>query len=223
MSRVHKRNLGCQCKLRSDAAECGIWSQVYYVYIKCNISSVKHEEQGPLKWAASSKFGTFRLCKQRRFRRACASAHSCQNLRCSLIQAVSQEKPSDRKPDPSEFMSSSIPSWQIVTAHAQTFKGARDLAFCLKVPLDSLLVWVSSGGSGETAWMCRLAWTFAACIGDKYQIRLTWPNCVSPCETLFLPYANNKGADPRSLISTFIVRCRDSIISLVSISEITSL
>ena len=41
-------------------------------------------------------------------------------------------------------MSSSIPSWQILTAHAQPFKGARDLAFCLKVPLDSLLVWASS-------------------------------------------------------------------------------
>ena len=39
----------------------------------------------------------------------------------------------------SEFVSSSIPSWQIVTAHAQPFRGARDLAFCLKAPLDSLL------------------------------------------------------------------------------------
>ena len=28
----------------------------------------------------------------------------------------------------------------ILTAHAQPFRGARDLAFCLKVPLDSLLV-----------------------------------------------------------------------------------
>ena len=70
-------------------------------------------------------------------------------------------------------MSSSIPWWQILTAHAQPFRGARDLAFCLKVPLDSLLVWASSGGSGETARMRRLAWTFAARIGDKYQIRLT--------------------------------------------------
>ena len=73
----------------------------------------------------------------------------------------------------SEFVSSSIPSWQIVTAHAQPFRGARDLAFCLKVPLDSLLVWASSEGSGETARMRRLAWTFAARIGDKYQIGLT--------------------------------------------------
>ena len=68
----------------------------------------------------------------------------------------------------SEFVSSSIPSWQIFTAHAQPFRVARDLAFCLKVPLDSLLVWASSRGSGETARMRRLAWTFAARIGDKY-------------------------------------------------------
>ena len=42
-----------------------------------------------------------------------------------------------------------------------------------------------------------------------------------------MPYANNKGADqpahPRSLISTFVVRCPDSIISLVSVSKISSL
>ena len=53
-----------------------------------------------VNWAASSEFGTYRLCEQGRFRRVCASAQSRQNLRCSLIQAVSQEEPSDRKPDP---------------------------------------------------------------------------------------------------------------------------
>ena len=77
----------------------------------------------------------------------------------------------------SEFVSSSILSWQILTAHAQPFRGARDLAFCLKVPFDSLLVWASSEGSGETARMRRLAWTFAARIGNKYQIRLTRSTC----------------------------------------------
>ena len=51
-------------------------------------------------WTASSEFDTYGLCEQQRFRRACASAQSRQNLRCSLIQAVSQEEPSDRKPDP---------------------------------------------------------------------------------------------------------------------------
>ena len=42
-----------------------------------------------------------------------------------------------------------------------------------------------------------------------------------------LSYANNKGADqpahPRSLISAFIVRCLDSIISLDSVAEISRL
>ena len=33
----------------------------------------------------------------------------------------------------------------------------QDLGFCLKVPLDSLLVLASSEGSGETARMRRLA------------------------------------------------------------------
>ena len=53
-----------------------------------------------MNWTASSEFGTYRLCEQRRFRRACASAQSRQILRCSLIQAVSHEKLSHRKPDP---------------------------------------------------------------------------------------------------------------------------
>ena len=61
-------------------------------------------------WAASSEFGTYQLCEQRRFRRACASTQFCQNLRYSLIQAVSQEEPSDRKPDP-------YPLW--MAGHAQ--------------------------------------------------------------------------------------------------------
>ena len=42
-----------------------------------------------------------------------------------------------------------------------------------------------------------------------------------------MPYANNKGADqpahPRSLISTFVVRCLDNIIPLLAIAEISRL
>ena len=49
----------------------------------------------------------------------------------------------------------------------------------------------------------------------------------SSWENLFLAYVNNKGADqpahPHSLISAFVARCLNSIISLVSISEISSL
>ena len=42
-----------------------------------------------------------------------------------------------------------------------------------------------------------------------------------------MSYANNKGADqpahPRSLISAFIIRCLDSVMSLVSVIKISSL
>ena len=39
-----------------------------------------------------------------------------------------------------------------------------------------------------------------------------------------MAYANNKGADhPRSLISAFVIRCLDNIISLNSIAEISRL
>ena len=85
---------------------------------------------------------------------------------------------------------------KFLTVHSQPFRGARDLAFCLKVPLDSMLVWASSGGSSETARMRKLTWTFATRICGKYQIHFTrpiycndsvqyldrhvWVNCVEP-------------------------------------------
>ena len=85
--------------------------------------------------------------------------------------------------------------------------GARDLAFCLKVALDSLLVRASSGGSGKTARMRRLVWTFAARIGDKYQIHSTWSilahfcGFVSKTRGLFFVYFNLRGQQhPRKII-----------------------
>ena len=40
-----------------------------------------------------------------------------------------------------------------------------------------------------------------------------------------MPYANNKGADqpahPRSLISTFVVRCLDSMIRILALSKVS--
>ena len=45
----------------------------------------KQKESAFNNWTASSEFSTYRLCEQRRFRWACASAQSRQNLRCSLI------------------------------------------------------------------------------------------------------------------------------------------
>ena len=49
---------------------------------------------------------------------------------------------------------------------------------------------------------------------------------VMSWENLFMPYANNKGADqpahPRSLISAFFDHCLDSIIPLLAIAEYIS-
>ena len=61
--------------------------------------SMLEQSEVEIIWTASSEFGTYSLCEQRRFRRACASTQSRQNHRCSLIQAVNQEELSDRKPD----------------------------------------------------------------------------------------------------------------------------
>ena len=55
------------------------------------------------------------------------------------------------------------------------------------------------------------------------------PNTFEPGheKMCLMAYANNKGADqpahPRSLISAFVVRCLDTIISLNSIAEISRL
>ena len=42
-----------------------------------------------------------------------------------------------------------------------------------------------------------------------------------------MSYVNNKGADqpahPHSLISAFVVRCQDSVMSLVSVTKLSSL
>ena len=44
-------------------------------------------------------------------------------------------------------------------------------------------------------------------------------------KTCLMLYANNKGADqpahPRSLISTFVVRCLDSMICILAISKVS--
>ena len=61
----------------------------------------------------------------------------------------------------------------------------------------------------------------------RQNILMTGTIWATSWENLFLPYANNKGTDqpvhPCSLISTFVVRCLDSIIPLVSLSKISSL
>ena len=52
------------------------------------LSNFKMNFQQIYKWTASSEFGTYRLCEQRRFRRACASAQSRQK---TLLAHTSSE------------------------------------------------------------------------------------------------------------------------------------
>ena len=63
---------------------------------------------------------------------------------------------------------------------------------------------------------------------------LGWGNCepqliksvgTGHAKMCLIPYANNKGADqpahPRSLISTFVVRCLDSMIFILALSKVS--
>ena len=83
----------------------------------------------------------------------------------------------------------------------------------------------NSDGSGETAWMGRLAWAFAGHLSDKYHNLMSWLKYEPHMRKLFMPYANNKGADqpahPRGLISIFVVCCLDSILPFLAKSKIS--
>ena len=62
---------------------------------------------------------------------------------------------------------------------------------------------------------------------DFYFHLQNWRGTNGPghAKTCLMPYANNKGADqpahPRSLISTFVVRCLDSMICILAISKVS--
>ena len=102
-------------------------------------------------WTASSEFGAYSLCEQRRFRRACASTQSRQNLRCSLIQAVSQEKPSDRKPDPWPF-------W--MAGHAQLkFVMTECSKTQIRLTGHILHFYFDAGYEYLTPWRCSILWS----------------------------------------------------------------
>ena len=70
-------------------------------------------------------------------------------------------------------------------------------------------------------------------VPDLYVYQISYKHvCIQANEPghekmCLMSYANNKGADqpthPRSLISAFVVRCLDSIMSLVSVTKISSL
>ena len=137
---------------------CSFGTKKSPIFIVCQCSLINKE--GEINWATSSEFGTYRLCEQRRFRRACASAQSHQNLRCSLIQAVSQEEPSDRKPDPWPlWMAGHAQLKFVMTECSKTQIRLTRLNWCC---CNSLLSWriglrystpaVIAFSAGESAW-----------------------------------------------------------------------
>ena len=81
-------------------------------------------------------------------------------------------------------------------------------AFCLSSTFCLLSLWKPGGHLLRKRCPLGFIWD------------MSWQN-------LFLPYANNKGADqpayPRCLISAFVGCCLDSIIPILAIDEISSL
>ena len=53
-------------------ADSDFFIRICFVLLSCDQTTI-------CIWTASSEFGTYRLCEQRRFRRACASAQSRSN------------------------------------------------------------------------------------------------------------------------------------------------
>ena len=88
----------------------------------------------------------------------------------------------------------------------------------------SLLLVVSKWCFFISPWKKTTTTTYVTCVFiEKYGKS----EKATPRENLFMPYANNKGADqpahPRSLISAFVVRCLDRRIPLFSKSKISRL
>ena len=97
---------------------------------------------------------------------------------------------------------------------------------CCKLSQQNYIVWTY--GSNIDTWDCNALKMFRFILSCLF----TWSvvEGVTTCEPghekmCLLSYANNKGADqpahPRSLISAFVVRCLDSILSLESIADIS--
>ena len=60
---------------------------------------------------------------------------------------------------------------------------------------------------------------------DEIQCRSSLSSVPGHAKTCLMPYANNKDADqpahPRSLISTFVVCCLDSMLCILGISKVS--
>ena len=79
--------------------------------------------------------------------------------------------------------------------------------------------------------LVRVVWSESTCLGRPVCRKTYSQHIRSTLEpghekTCLMSYANNKGADqpahPRSLIDAFVVRCLDSVMSLVSVTKVPS-
>ena len=74
------------------------------------------------------------------------------------------------------------------------------------------IVCENSEGSGETAWMCRLAWASAGRIYDKYHFHMSWLKWAATWQNQQNECAPSKGSDQpghqhkiRSLITSLFI------------------
>ena len=157
-------------KIQQSTTQC--WGSGFGLLSTCILNKSRAKRN---MWTASSEFGTYRLCEQRMFRRACASAQSRQNLRCSLMQAVSQAKSSNRKPDP-------WPLW--MAGHAQ-LKCVMMECSKTHIRLTGLIWRYLYEGVGFVLWVAVLF--LATFILLEFELRHE--------KTCLMAYANNKAAN----------------------------
>ena len=130
-----------------------------------------------------------------------AFAQSDQSLRCPHEEKLGPRQPNGRTVK--TLINLGIrPGW------SESSLGAHVILLVLS--WCGSIINANSEGSGETAQMHSLVWSFA--------VRLLYePDHAKMC---LMTYANNKGADqpahPRSLISTFVVRCLDSMMCIIA-------
>ena len=130
------RILWSNCRdVQADLSLCCTYARSFCRFLpqlKCNVM-----------WAASGEFGSYCLCEQRKFRRACASAQSRQNLRYSLVQAVSQEEPSDKKPDPWPLAGHAQLKFVMTECSKTQICLTRSMCWCLlQVIIKSMSMWM---------------------------------------------------------------------------------
>ena len=115
--------------------------------IKDNLRKSSHHTRewlALINWTASSEFGSYRLYEQRRFRRACASAQSRQNLRSrSYKQWIKRNLQTETQiPGPSEWlgMRSWNLSWRNARRHKFAWRGSTGLNKLSPMSIDAMLI-----------------------------------------------------------------------------------